>query len=174
MIKIFEDILPPKINIEIIKGLVKQHWQIAYDGFHDERFENIFRQKNNGFNITSFDRSCRDEQITSNPFLNIYAEIIGTTIMHKLNIDNYSFDRFFWNMFFSNSQTDIHKDREVPGYLSILYCLHTTDGGTEIGGKKYEDKMGIAKVFDSHIDHKGLSPIKDPVRFNLNIVAKIL
>tara|TARA_E500000318_G_scaffold80219_1_gene75315 strand:- start:238 stop:765 length:528 start_codon:yes stop_codon:yes gene_type:complete len=175
MVKIFENILPPKINLEILKLLVKEHWHISWDGFEDQRLENIFKNNNNGFNIVTFKKEAPDYTETkTNPFLNLYAEVIGEIVMHKLNIKNFKFERFFWNMYFKNSTSDIHKDRQTPGYLSILYSIHTTDGGTEIAGKKYEDKMGIAKVFDSHIDHRGLSPIKDPVRFNLNIIAEIV
>lgn len=174
MVKIFENILPPKINLEILKLLVKEHWHISWDSFEDRRLINIFKNNNNGFNVITFQQEPNCTEIITDSILNLYAEVIGETVMHKLNVKNFKFERFFWNMYFKNSTSDIHKDRQTPGHLSILYSIHTTDGGTEIAGKKYEDKMGVAKVFDSHIDHKGLSPIKDPVRFNLNIVAKII
>jgi hypothetical protein len=51
-----------------------------------------------------------------------------------------------------------------------LYSLNTTDGGFYLEDKFFPDIMGQAKVFKSNIKHKGVGPIKDKARFNLNMI----
>jgi hypothetical protein len=66
-----------------------------------------------------------------------------------------------------------HTDNDNDNRISILYNLHTTDGGFYLEDKFFPDIMGTAKVFKSNIKHKGIGPIKDKARFNLNIVVMI-
>jgi hypothetical protein len=165
---LLNDILPVSTNITIIKELCNHHWFISHDKTND-RFEKIFSNKNNGFSIVTVERN--EEKIQT--VLNTYGKIICDIIVEKLKM-NLKIDRLFWNMYLKNAESEIHIDTLDPECISIVYNLHTTDGGTEINGKFYEDKIGQAKIFNSNIPHRGVAIRKDNVRFNLNIILKSL
>ena len=59
---------------------------------------------------------------------------------------------------------------ENENFFSILYSLHTTDGGIQIEDIFYKDEMGEAKVFKSNIIHKGVGPKEIKSRFNFNAI----
>ena len=164
--KILNNIVPKEINNKIINELVNSHWFIAWDA-KINRYEKIFSNKNSGFSI----ETIRDGQVQVNNLLNIYGEIIFNIIIEKLKIKA-KLDRLFWNMYLKDSEGDFHTDKKDPSFISIVYNLHTTDGGTEINGKFYKDLEGQAKIFNSNTIHRGFGPKQDNVRFNLNLVFK--
>ena len=75
-------------------------------------------------------------------------------------------------MYLKKAETDPHRDTPDQNFKSILYNLHTTDGGIKIENDFYSDKMGQAKIFNSNLIHQGFGPTNDNVRFNLNIMFK--
>lgn len=165
-VKLLNDIVPKTINNKIIHELVNHHWFIAWDS-KTSNIEKIFSNKNCGFSV----ETIRDGKINMNSVLNIYGEIIFNIILEKLDIKA-ELNRLFWNMYLKESEGDYHIDNENPNFISVVYNLHTTDGGTEIDNIFYNDLEGQAKVFNSNIIHKGFGPKQSNVRFNLNLVFK--
>jgi len=166
--QLLNNILPIETNKKIINYLAAHHWYIAADYNNITRTEKIFSNKNSGFSLTTFGEG----KIVVDSVLNIYGELIFDIIIEKINIKA-KLERIFWNMYFKESQGDLHTDRPLSNFISAVYNLHTTDGGTEIDGKFYNDIEGQAKVFDSNVLHRGFGPKQDNVRFNLNLIFKI-
>ena len=65
-----------------------------------------------------------------------------------------------------------YEGEDEDKFYTLIYNFHTTDGGTEIDGIKYPDKMGQAKVFQNNTLHKAIPCVNDKIRFNLNIIFK--
>lgn len=173
----FQNILPPSTNLKIIKLLTLQQWNYAFDNYGNENvlMENIFNNVNHGFFYRSYQEKKGILPVTEDSLqLNTYAEVVTDIVNKKLNFTNYNIHRIAWNMYFPNAQTSDHIDCEDTNYFTILYNLHTTDGGIEINKKFNKDEMGTATVFQSNIKHRGVPPVKDHVRFNLNIIFKKL
>ena len=172
MINIVKDILPEKSNLTIIDGLIKSNnWYIASDKENDNRFLDIFKNKiHNGFSMKTF--PCEQNEIKKIN-LNIYGFIIIDIVCNRLNIKNYIVDRFLWNYYLSGNEGINHTDYDRDNFISILYSLHTTDGGIQIENTFYKDVMGEAKVFKSNLIHRGIGPKQDLARFNLNAVVQI-
>jgi len=166
-VQILDNILPKETNLKIIKQLCNVRWNIACDSDKD-RFKKIFSEKNSGFSYATFidGKTPYDETI-----LNLYGFIIFDIIVDKLKI-NAELIRIHWNMYLKKAETEPHKDIEVENFKSVLYSLHTTDGGIKIENDFYVDKIGQAKIFNSNLLHQGFGPLNDNVRFNLNIIYK--
>jgi len=109
--------------------------------------------------------------------LNSYALVITELVCKKLNIKFRNIKRFYWNYYRSNEKSEYHEDlqdSQNENFISILYALNTTDGYVEFEkGGKYPDVSGQAKIFRSTQRHRGVGPVKDNVRFNLNIVLEL-
>jgi hypothetical protein len=170
-----DNILPRKTNTEIINLLLQQHWGFAVDttNGYSTLLNYVFDKKNYGFYlITSIDN--KDVKNTPQSVeLNTFAKTITDIVTSKLGIEEkVNIHRFYWNMYFNNSVMIEHTDWEDDSHLTILYNLHTTDGGIEINKTFYEDVMGQAKIFHGMNMHKGIAPNNDPIRFNLNVVFK--
>jgi len=166
---LLNNLLPKSINLEIINVLGQHPFHIAYDTNDIKlRHNNLLLGKSNGFNIITIDEG----KIMYDSILNVYGNIISEIIKNKLELDNYSIERLYWNLYLNKNNTQLHTDRDHSNFISIVYNLHTTDGGTEINKKFYPDIMGQAKIFKSNVLHRGIGPIEDPVRFSLNIILK--
>jgi hypothetical protein len=165
---LLNNILPEETNTRIIQELCNHQWNIATDN-KKNRFEKIFLKKNSGFSTETF----KDGKVIVDSVLNFYACIIFDIIKEKLKIKAEIY-RVYWNMYLKEAETELHTDSKLNGYKSIIYNLHTTDGGTEIENVFYPDLIGQAKIFNSNLLHRGVSIIKDNVRFNLNIIFKEL
>ena len=177
MIKLINNILPYQTNQDIISMLISQaKWVLADDnGRHGDirltaTFEKMLKQNvsNAGFAYVSYDRRFN---IHLNTPLNLYADIIFYTIKNKFK-KIASLERVYWNYYDSSSEPNLHKDELEKGYMSIIYNLHTNDGGTLIDKKFYPSKESQAIVFPSNIFHKGVSSQKMKHRFNLNMIVK--
>jgi len=165
-VEIIKNILPKETNKEILNYLCNEtSWKLAHE--YKTPYEIIFLN-NLHLGYSHCSQGLCDQQI-----LNIPANIITNTVLEKMNLKGKIF-RFMWNMYNQNQSSYIHKDHHLDTYVSILYNLHTTDGGTEIDGKFYPDQESEAKVFKSNIDHKGIGPKKNNIRFNLNIVVELI
>ena len=111
-----------------------------------------------------------DEKI--HPFdnpLNLYAFVIANQISKILNFKYKEIERINYNYYCREQFATSHRDCENDNRVSILYNFHSTDGGTEILGKKYPDIAGQAKVFKSSWLHNSWPIVKDKGRVNLNI-----
>jgi hypothetical protein len=168
--QILKDLIPVSTNLKIINLLLEsKNWYIAIDK-KSNKFEDFFsrEKKNLGFTMLTY---CRTKEIkTDNLELNLYADLILDNICEKLKIKNFNIERIMWNLYFSSDEGDYHVDNYESNFLSVLYSLHTTDGGIILDNNFINDKQGEAKVFKSSILHKGVGPTKDKVRFNLNMV----
>jgi hypothetical protein len=171
MVTLIKDILPKTSNFDIITELSKCQWGFACDNDRNDSFmARLFSNKGYGFNFISLINNVPQ----LNTPLNTYGKIILDLVLNKLNFKGkFIIHRFYWNMYHSGNYTEEHVDGGEEN-LTILYNLHTTDGGTEINKIFYKDLMGEAKVFKSNILHKGIPPKEDKIRFNLNIVLTIL
>jgi len=167
-VKILNNIIPKIINDNIINELISHPWRIAQDNIENVR-KKLFSEINGGFSLITL----KDGIIQTNTVLNVYGQIIFNIIIDKLKIKA-RLDRLFWNMYLKQSETEIHADNLNPEYFSLVYNLHTTDGGIEIDNKFYPDLESQAKIFKSNILHRGIGPKQDNVRFNLNITFKKL
>jgi hypothetical protein len=170
--KIFNNILPINSNQKIIKNLLHSpNWQFAEDD--DKPAEiGVFNNEVNhaAFILTSYDVF---KNINNDLILNTYANLIADIVCEKAEIKKYTIQRFCWNYYMPGMNGNYHTDNDNDNRISILYNLHTTDGGFYLEDKFFPDTMGTAKVFKSNIKHKGIGPIKDKARFNLNIVIMI-
>ena len=56
-------------------------------------------------------------------------------------------------MYLKESQGELHTDRPLSNFISVVYNLHTTDGSTEIDGKFYNDIEGqqLIKILNSQL-----------------------
>lgn len=167
-VKILNNIIPKTINDNIINELIVHPWNIARDNIEDVR-KKLFSEINGGFSLTTLQGGI----IQTNTILNVYGQIIFNIIIDKLKIKA-KLDRLFWNMYLKQSETNIHTDDIHSDYFSVVYNLHTTDGGIEIDNKFYPDLESQAKIFKSNILHRGIGPKQNNVRFNLNIIFKKL
>ena len=165
---ILDKVLPKQTNKDIINFLSRASWEIGDEynsNIPEEKYANGYR----GF-------LCKTYHETRNPksthdILNVYADVIFKKVLEELGIKGKPL-RFYWNMYYKDHDTTIHRDVNEKGYKTILYTLQNTDGGVWINQKFYQDVQSQAKIFDSRCLHKGQGPKKDPIRFNLNIVFK--
>ena len=169
---IVENILPRKSNIAILNLLTKQKWQIASDD-NQCTFEAAYENNKNhlGWLYCSADPDTKKEELFNSP-LNVFAFIITDIISKTLDFDIKKIHRFMWNYYNAKQEGVNHKDMEEESYLSIIYSLHTTDGGTIINDKFYQDKESQAKIFMSNWIHKGMGTKNDKARSNLNIIME--
>ena len=165
-VRIIKNILPKENNKQILKYLCNEvPWKIASE--YKKPYDIIFSDNLHlGYSYCS---NLTDNQ----EILNIPASIVMNTVLEKINLKGKIF-RFMWNMYNKNQESFIHSDHHSDNYISVIYNLHTTDGGTEVNGKFYKDQESDAKIFKSNIKHKGVGPKKDFIRFNLNIVIELL
>jgi len=166
-VQVLDNILPKDTNLRIIKELCNIRWYIGCDSDRD-RFKKIFSEKNSGFSYTTF---IDGKIINNETILNLYGFIIFDIIVERLKIKAELF-RIYWNMYLKKSEGEPHRDIEDENFKSVLYSLHTTDGGIKIENDFYLDKIGQAKIFNSNLLHQGFGPLNDSVRFNLNIMYK--
>ena len=166
--KILDEILPIDTNLKILDLVTKHEWFISRDEMHLSPLETLMSY-NTGLQNITYQEGKDGSQYKE---LNDYAQLILDQVSKRLKIKTEP-HRFFWNLYYTTSISKYHKDWPIPNKCkTIVYNLHTTDGGTDIDGKIYKDKMGQAKVFESNLLHKGVSCVKDLVRINLNIIFR--
>jgi|OM-RGC.v1.019827550 hypothetical protein len=174
MISKVKNILPPEINKHIITKLCNQpNWCFPHDA-QDQTREEFFNNfvsdniSNSGFSLVTYDQL---NNIRIDTDLNLYAEIIFYKIKQELKLNLHTISRIYWNYYDTTSVANYHVDRTEPGYKSIIYNIHTNDGGTRIRDRFFRSNEGEAIVFDSDVKHKGIAPSDYKHRFNLNIIC---
>jgi len=177
MVTKINNILPFQTNKDIIQMLINEaRWKIASDVGRfegEERNTDVNKMldkniNNAGFSHVTFDRKFN---LHLNTPLNLYGDIIFYTIKNKLKTIQTLY-RLYWNYYDTSSKAALHKDELKDGYYSIIYNLHTNDGGTEINNKFYPSIEGQALIFPSNVWHKGIASTKSKHRFNLNMIVK--
>lgn len=167
------NILTDKDNLRILDLLFERPFNIGNEANLSKTHSAILEgYQHAGFTHVTADLKCQN-QLNINDPLNVYVEIITNKVFKTLNLNYRYIERAHWNYYLKGQQGVGHIDRETSDYISILYNMHTTDGGTEILGKFYQDKGSEAKVFMSNWDHKGVSTKNDKARTSLNIVVRI-
>ena len=162
-----------KLDTRLFEGLYQNELLVGlYTLYHSSLKHNLKNNnRNSGFVLLTYNVT---NNINLNTPLNIYAETIFHLIKEKSKYDITDPLRFYWNYYDSSSMGKLHQDMTTNGHYSIIYNLHTNDGGTEFfDGKKtfIKSKAGQAIIFPSEINHRGVAPKKLNHRFNLNIVT---
>jgi len=189
--KIIKNVLPNENNIKIIKHLIRSNnWMMAYDVKRNDE-ETILEHgsisikinrkldleslHNNFLNFKGMSMTTYNTEaaIDIDPYLNDYGHKIAKIVCKKAKIKKYKVFRFFWNFYRPNDVTEWHLDKGNSGFMSFVYNLHNSDGGTEVGKKIYYDKEGEAKLFKSDTKHRGLGPKKLSFRLNLNCILQL-
>jgi hypothetical protein len=170
---LLDDIIPPSENIELLKHLCTRDFKIQHECDEKEIvFKNAFV---NNYKHVGFALITVAPNLMPAPFdpLFLWARMITSIITWKLKIESFkNINRVHWNYYYGDQQGIGHIDKDENNFISILYNPHTTDGGTEILGKFYPDKMSQAKIFKSNWNHKGICVKKDKARASLNIVLE--
>tara|TARA_Y100000114_G_scaffold135301_1_gene136060 strand:+ start:270 stop:788 length:519 start_codon:yes stop_codon:yes gene_type:complete len=164
--------VPFDTNKRILETLFKtQQWGHAYD---NKTHLNI-NKADGGFAIVTY---ADDRSYTSNEILNVYASFIFDMVQKNTVIKFKHLQRYFWNWYSPSSKgTLFHQDDPRDDRYSIIYSLHTNDGGTcfkindEIKFEKSVESQAL--LFPSKLEHRGIAPTKDLNRLNLNIIVQI-
>jgi hypothetical protein len=170
-VKILNLNIPTNNNIQIIKLLTNHHWFLGHEN-HINHLLEIEKGINRGLTVMTYNAETND-LINLNTPLNVFANLIWQMTMDKINWKG-ELQRFFWNFYTTDNISSFHKDMRDNDFYSIIYNLHTTDGGTNINNKFYKDNESQVKIFNSTTLHKGIQPKQDKFRMNLNIVFKKL
>jgi len=167
MIQTINTYTPNLTNVSIIQELYRvANWQFPFEEGRGNL--NNFDQ---GMAYTSFKKDLFGFE--RHPVLNTFAEKIFNIVTNKKG----TIARIYWNWYNQNSQTFFHKDNLQHNCFSILYNIHSNDGGTEfiVDNKTlfYKSNESEAILFPSLIEHRGVSPKKNKQRFSLNIIYYI-
>jgi len=174
-ISLVNNVLTDRLN-KTIMGLlcIQENWEIAKD--FGNQIINLEENTTVGMTL----RTLQENKISNNTnfdVLNSYALVIAELVCKTLDIKYRNPKRFYWNYYKPGEKGEYHEDLQgLPNknLISILYTLNTTDGYVEFEkGGRYPDVSGQAKVFRCTQKHRGVGPVKDKVRFNLNIVLEL-
>jgi hypothetical protein len=172
MIKKINTGIPTKTNKRIISVLSRINgWSFGYD--NDSNQINI-NKPDAGFFLKTY---TNYSTYINNDNLNFFGYFVADIIEKNTFFKFKSINRIYWNWYNSGSNMQFHSDESLDKFFSIVYNLHTNDGGTEfsVNDKKtfYNSIESEALFFPSKIKHKGIAPTKDLNRFSLNIVVEI-
>ena len=165
--------------MQIIDGLFDEHFhrlvikelgQIMWAKASDPAPEN---KSDSGF------VSCTYNDFEGNPpephKINLFAEIILDRLQQDIpELKDYSAVRFLWNYYTPSSSGTLHPDKLEDNFLSVIYNLEDSDGGTIIEDEFIPSQSGRAIIFKSAKLHKGVGPTKSLTRHVLNILLEKL
>ena len=164
-------IINTKINNLDNKQIINTLYEVANWQFPFEKGKGNIDNFDQGMAYTSFKKKLFGFE--RHPVLNTFAEKVFNIVTNKKG----NIVRVYWNWYNQNSQTFFHKDNLQHNFFSILYNIHTNDGGTEfiINNKNvfYKSNESESLLFPSLIEHKGVAPKKNKQRFSLNILYYI-
>ena len=183
-IEIFDLPVPKELNKEVINYLGNQgRWSFVFDGnrsFSPQLSEIITSDKktDQGMAIITYSRNNSVAGTTVDHYLNHFGDWIYSFCKERSKLKIQHIERIYWNLYSPGASCLWHVDKDSGGvighYGSIVYNLHSNDGGTEFeGNQKILAKEGQAMIFPSHLRHRGVAPKKNKWRFSLNIVTKI-
>jgi len=172
--------VPKQINEKIINYLGTQaRWQFAFDKPSElcPKFSDIItpdKTTDAGMGIISYSRDNKMKGTTVDDFLNSMGDWIFYMCQERSSFKIKYLDRLYWNLYSPSAVCSWHVDHSALGeYASIVYNLHTNDGGTEFESDKALSKEGQAIIFPSGLKHRGLAPKNNKWRLSLNMVVKI-
>lgn len=171
-VELFNNVLNEKNNKKLIDELVKIEWFIGTDGDTNSKLKKLKENKLGGFAIIT-----SENNILFNKFFKINT-LVKSIVEHIVKIKKFDITKIFikrilCNLYLKNHiYTKNHVDDSEENFFSLIYNPMNTDGGTIINNIKYTDKKFQAKLFKSNILHRGLGPVNDNYRFNVNIVFK--
>jgi hypothetical protein len=169
--------IPSVLNKEVIEYLGKIDWRFAND--KPPLFQKSFNQVIEGNRAKDFGMyhtSLEDMHgKNGDPYLNTFGKWVFHLAAQQSKHQMAAPRRMYWNFYTPNAGPDWHCDEDTYGHcVSVLYNLHTNDGGTEFEtGEKIYSKEGQAIVFPSHLIHRGFAPKEFFHRFNLNMIVHI-
>tara|TARA_R110000782_G_scaffold243862_1_gene330626 strand:- start:488 stop:988 length:501 start_codon:yes stop_codon:yes gene_type:complete len=158
--------IPLNLNKRILLALFETStWAFGSDYKRAVNFETF----DAGFTLSSLG--------TNNSPLEVYGYVLLDIIQTHTPLKITNITRINWNWYNKNSNMEFHQDERDDNYYSMVYNLHTNDGGTEF---KINDKVefypsvaGEALFFPSKIYHRGIAPKTTPNRFILNITGTL-
>ena len=163
---------PTKTNKRIISLLSEIHgWGFGYDNNSNQINVN---KPDAGFTLKTYNNSFK---YINNESLNSFAYFISDIVEKNTFFKFKLINRIHWNWYQPGSEMEFHSDESLDKYFSIVYNLHTNDGGTEfsVNDKNtfYNSIESEALFFPSKIQHKAIAPTKDFNRFSLNVIVEI-
>ena len=157
MIKKINTNTPTKTNKRIISLLSEIYgWGFGYDNNSNQI--NVDKP-DAGFTLKTYNNSFK---YIDNDGLNCFAYFISDIVEKNIFFKFKSINRIHWNWYNPGSKMEFHSDESLDKFFSIVYNLHTNDGGTNF--KDYEtisSKESQAIVFKSEKLHKGIAPKKN-------------
>ena len=174
--------VPKEINTEIINYLgSKGKWTFVLEqtpNASGQLSKVITPDKitDGGMSLVTYSRNDFHNTV-SDQHLNNFGDWIYFFCKEKTDLKIQQLERIYWNLYSPSASCKWHIDQDLGGYggfyASIVYNLHTNDGGTEFeGNQKILAKEGQAVVFPSHLRHRGLPPVKNRWRISLNLVVR--
>lgn len=170
-----------KINTNISEKTNKRIINLLYDvntwrfGYDNNLSKNLDKT-NAGLIYKSF-TSKPGENFFPHDFLNTYATFIMDTVEQNCFLKFKKLRRIYWNWYSPGASMNMHQDDEADNTYSIIYNLHSNDGGTEFNYNNnchfYKSNESEALLFPSKIHHRGVAPNKNLNRFALNILIEI-
>ena len=169
--------VPHRINQKIINYLGEKSWDYVSD-FPDPKFKEPFYNvvsnpllKDAGQAIISY--SKYGDYVKDNT-LNFFGDYVFSLIQERSKFKINDVYRFYWNLYTPQSVCREHTDKQDIGkYISVVYNLHTNDGGTQIENQFVPSKESQAVVFRSEKIHKGISSKTLNFRLSLNMILEI-
>tara|TARA_R110000824_G_scaffold5938_2_gene27234 strand:- start:327 stop:896 length:570 start_codon:yes stop_codon:yes gene_type:complete len=175
--------VPKQINEKIINYLGTQaKWQFAPSEKPAElapAFSKIIspdKISDSGMSIITYSRNNQKEA-TIDYFLNSMGDWIFYLCQERSSFTLKYLERIYWNLYSPTATPGWHVDNVASGggtgeFASILYNLHTNDGGTQFESGVAPSKEGQAVIFPSDLKHRGVAPKKNKWRLSLNMVVK--
>jgi hypothetical protein len=168
---ILDNVLHPKDNLKILDYLFSHgKFSIGVDILKPKiglAIALLEEMQHSGFRcVTKSDEG--NEDLFSN-ILNIYGFMIINQLSKTLNFEYEKITRIAYNYYCRNQFSTEHKDSDKENDISVVYNLHTTDGGTKILDKEYQDVASQVKIFKSNWLHSSTPTQKDKGRVCLNI-----
>jgi len=183
-IEIFDLPVPKEINTEVINYLGnKGKWSFVLEQIPNSsgQFSKVVtsdKTTDGGMFHITYSRSNSNLEVVPDQYLNDFGNWIYFFCKERTDLKIQYLERLYWNLYSPGASCNWHIDQDLGGYAgfyeSIIYNLHTNDGGTEFeGSQKILAKEGQAVIFPSHLRHRGLAPEKNKWRVSLNIVVRL-
>lgn len=185
-IELIENACDDHFNQFVLRLLRDQRgWRICPDDWDvkiesdmkDSQYaKDMGRFSDTGLLLHSFNDAPYDEDDSSTyESLNTLAQYIFESVMDKSKYEYHDIElvRILWNYYNRASTGIYHVDKDFTDkkYFSVIYYLHTCDGGTIIEKNPMIPSVsGNAVIFPSNLPHRGIGPTKDSARFVLNFL----
>ena len=170
----------PHLQNDIVMNYLQKNgqWNFVFDrerNISPKMLEVVSPSEKSDAGLATISYSKGLEGTTKDNYLNFFGDLIFFHCKEKSQ--KYHFDqvsRYYWNLYSRSSKCLFHTDEHhVNRFISIVYNLHSNDGGTQFKTGTVLANESEAVIFPSHLLHKGLAPKKNKWRLSLNIVATL-